>query len=71
MISAGAMIEVPVTTPAGLRAVLPIPVVGVLPATDPPAASTARPAWRRLQRWTWITAGVLLLAGCLAAILWS
>ncbi len=61
MISMGASLEPTLSSIAELQALLPAPIVGVIPALHPtrrPAVSALR---RRLARWGWVTAGLTVL----------
>jgi hypothetical protein len=61
MISAGAGLEPPLATVAGLREVVAVPVVGVLPATSRSRSAGGR--WRRWVRSVLIAGGVLMVGG--------
>jgi len=61
MISLGASLEPAISSIGQLQAILPAPVVGVIPATYPSRRSTTAPQRRRLARWGWITAGLVVL----------
>ena len=46
---------------AELQALLPVPIVGVIPATHPGRRRAASPLRRRLARWGWMAAGLAVL----------
>ncbi|MEI8374458.1 MAG: hypothetical protein WCJ35_16665 [Planctomycetota bacterium] len=66
MISLGASLEPALSSIAELQALLPVPVVGVIPATHPGRRMVASAPRRRLARWGWITAGLTVLL----AVVW-
>ncbi|MGO8690851.1 MAG: hypothetical protein ACLQLG_14610 [Thermoguttaceae bacterium] len=69
MVATGAAIEPAVRTVAQLRAILTVPVLGVVPETgSTKAARSGRP---NLLRLLWIAAGVIVVASCLAAVVLS
>ena len=61
MISLGASLEPVLSSVAELEDVLPVPVVGVIPATHPCRRSAASPLHRRLACWGWVTSGLVVL----------
>jgi hypothetical protein len=61
MISLGASLEPALSSIAELQALLPAPVVGVIPATHPGRRCTTSPLRRRLARWSWMIAGLVVL----------
>ena len=66
MISLGASLEPALSSIAELQALLPAPIVGVIPATHPGRRSAASTLRRRLARWGWVTAGLVVLF----AVIW-
>lgn len=61
MISLGASLEPALSSVAELQALLPVPIVGVIPATHPGRRRPASALHRRLARWGWMTAGLAVL----------
>jgi hypothetical protein len=61
MISLGASLEPSLSSIAELQALLPAPIVGVIPATLPGSRRAASPMGRRLARWGWMAAGLAVL----------
>ena len=61
MISLGASLEPALSSIAELQALLPVPIVGVIPATHPGRRWAASALRRRLARWGWMTAGLAVL----------
>jgi hypothetical protein len=61
MISLGASLEPALSSIAELQALLPAPIVGVIPATHPGRRWTASAFRRRLARCGWITAGLAVM----------
>ena len=61
MISVGAALEPVVASIAELKALLPVPIVGTLPAMTPGRRGGTSPLRRRLARWGWTTAGLAVL----------
>lgn len=61
MIFLGASLEPTISTIAELQALLPAPIVGVVPATHPSRRSASSALRRRLARWGRMAAGVALL----------
>ncbi len=65
MVSLGASLEPAISSLSQLRTLLPVPIVGVIPATYPGRRSVS--AWHRhLARYAWVTAGL----GVLLAVAW-
>lgn len=65
MVSLGASLEPAISSLSQLRALLPVPIVGVIPAAYPGRRSVS--AWhRRLARYAWVTAGLSVLL----AVVW-
>ena len=61
MISLGASLEPALSSITELQALLPAPVVGVIPATHPGRRSATSALRQRLARWGWMTAGLVVL----------
>ena len=61
MISLGASLEPALSSIAELQALLPVPVVGVIPATHPRRRGAVSAFRQRLARWGWMTAGLAVL----------
>ena len=69
MVATGAAIEPAVGSLAQVRAILTVPVLGVVSETGSTEATrSGRP---NLLRLLWIAAGVIVIASCLAAVLWG
>ena len=68
MISTGAAIQPSLATVAELQAVLPVPIVGIIPETDPNCPSAGRRSRQRLFRVVLMVAGLLVMAGCVAML---
>ncbi len=66
MISLGASLEPALSSIAELQALLPVPIVGVIPATHPGCRTATSAPRRRLARLGWITAGLAVLV----AVVW-
>ena len=66
MISLGAGLEPVLSGIAELQALVPAPIVGVIPATHPRRRWGALALARRLARWSWMTAGLAVLV----AVVW-
>ncbi len=62
MISFGASLEPALSSIAELQALLPVPIVGVIPATQPGRRCAASGRRWRLVRWGWMTAGLSVLS---------
>ena len=58
MISIGASLEPAISSLAELQALLPVPIVGVIPAAHPGRRRTASALRQHLARWGWISAGL-------------
>ena len=58
MISIGASLEPAISSLAELQALLPVPIVGVIPAAHPGRRRAVSALRQRLARWGWITAGL-------------
>ena len=71
MISAGSIMQPPLTTVEQVRSVLPVPIVGTIPETSPATQPAAAPRQRPLIRWTLIAGGLVLIAGCVGSLLWA
>jgi hypothetical protein len=69
MVAAGAAIEPAVRSVAQLRAILSVPVLGVVSETG--STQAARPVRPNLSRLLWIAAGAIVIAACLAAVVLS
>ncbi len=69
MVATGAAMEPAVRSAAQLRALLAVPVVGVVPDTNPTKA--ARSKRSNLLRTLWIAVGLIVVASCVAAVLLS
>ena len=69
MFSAGVAGEPTFANAAQARAMLPVPVVGVVPAADPPQRKTGRRRRRFADGWILVACGLLLLALCLGVML--
>ena len=61
MVFLGVSLEPALSSIAELQAILPVPVVGVIPATHPGRRRAASAMRRRLARWGWMSAGLALL----------
>jgi len=61
MISLGASLEPAVSSIAEVQALVPAPVVGVIPAAYPGRRRATSPRRSRLARWCWMTAGLFVL----------
>ncbi|MGO9110036.1 MAG: hypothetical protein ACLP9L_12460 [Thermoguttaceae bacterium] len=66
MISMGVSLEPVLSSISELQALLPAPIVGVIPAVHPGRRPPASALRRRLARWGWMTAG----AAVLLAVAW-
>jgi hypothetical protein len=64
MVATGVSMEPTLTTIAEAEALLPVPVVGVIPSDDPPADPPAVARRQRLTRLATIVGGLLALVGC-------
>ena len=61
MVSLGARLEPTLDSVAMLQSLLPVPVVGVVPATHPARTSPSDVQRRLLARWGWMAAGLVAL----------
>ena len=61
MVSLGASLEPALSSIAELQALLPAPVVGVIPAVHPTRRPRESALRQRLTRWGWMTAGLTVL----------
>ena len=61
LISVGAALEPAIASIAELQDLLPVPIVGVIPATHPGRRSALSPLRRRLIRWGSMAAGLAVL----------
>ena len=61
LISVGAALEPAIASIAELQDLLPVPIVGVIPATHPGRRSALSPLRRRLIRWGCMAAGLAVL----------
>jgi hypothetical protein len=68
MVSMGTAVQLPLTTVDQVEAALPVPVVGTIPASDAAVELVTGKRWQPLKRLTLITAGLLLVGGCMGAL---
>jgi hypothetical protein len=61
MICFGASLEPALSSIAELQSLVPVPVVGLVPAAHPSRCRTGSPLRQRLARWGWMSAGLALL----------
>ncbi len=69
MISAGTTMQPPLETVEQVRNVLPVPVVGMIPESNPSSHPAATQSRRRIVRAALVVVGLTLIAGC-GMLLW-
>jgi hypothetical protein len=67
MVATGAAIEPALRSAAQIQTILALPVLGIVPETDP--ARAARSRRPNLLRLLWIVTGLIVIASCVAAVL--